>query len=159
MAKTKQLTRLQFELSAEKLDEIDRLRREGGFENRKDLLNNAVTLLKWAMKHAEEGHAVAAIDEKSTKYFELQMPFLSHVASNARNRGSVAATERPTIRLGDDGEYVAALQSILAAKGFAVPTDGHFNVATATAVREFQESRGLPADGIVGPRTWQALGS
>ena len=47
---------------------------------------------------------------------------------------------------------------MLAIKGFAVPTDGHFDVATATAVREFQGSHGLHADGIVGPRTWQALG-
>jgi len=83
----KELTRLQFELSPDKLHEIDRLRSEGGFENRKDLLNNAITLLKWAIKHAEEGHAVAAIDEKSDKYFELQMPFLAHVATNVRARG------------------------------------------------------------------------
>ena len=76
----------------------------------------------------------------------------------AGGTGAVAAAERPTIRLGNDGEYVAALQSILAAKGFAVPTDGHFDVATATAVTQFQESRGLQTDGIVGPRTWQALG-
>ena len=75
----------------------------------------------------------------------------------AGGTGAAAATERSTIRLGDDGEHVAALQSILAAKGFAVPTDGHFDVATATAVTQFQESRRLPADGIVGPRTWQAL--
>ncbi|MBV8739586.1 MAG: peptidoglycan-binding protein [Alphaproteobacteria bacterium] len=75
----------------------------------------------------------------------------------AGGTGAVAAPERSTIRLGNDGEYVAALQSILAAKGFAVPTDGHFDVATATAVAQFQESHGLQADGIVGPRTWQAL--
>jgi hypothetical protein len=72
--------RLQFELSDEKLAEFEGLRKEGGFENRKDLLNNAVTLLKWAMRHAHAGHVVAAVDEKAEKYFELQMPFLSHVA-------------------------------------------------------------------------------
>jgi putative chitinase len=76
----------------------------------------------------------------------------------AGGTGAVAAAERPTIRLGDDSEHVATLQSMLAAKGFAVPTDGHFDVATATAVTQFQKSRGLQADGIVGPRTWQALG-
>ncbi len=50
------------------------------------------------------------------------------------------------------------LQSMLAAKGFAIPTDGHFGVATDTAVKQFQQSRGLQADGVAGPRTWQALG-
>lgn len=78
--------RLQFELSADKLSEIERMQNEGGFENRKDFFNNAITLMKWAIKHARDGHAIAAIDEKSEKYFELQMPFLSHVASTARSR-------------------------------------------------------------------------
>ena len=81
MSQSRQPTRLQFELSAEKLAEFERLRQEGGFESRKDLLNNAVTLLKWAMKHAQQEHVIAAVDEKSKKYFELQMPFLSHAAS------------------------------------------------------------------------------
>lgn len=79
-------------------------------------------------------------------------------ALSTAGSAAVAAAERPTIRLGDDSEHVAALQSMLAAKGFGVPTGGHFDVATATAVTEFQKSRGLQADGIVGPRTWQALG-
>lgn len=68
------------------------------------------------------------------------------------------AEARPSLRLGDDGQQVAALQAMLAAKGFALPTDGHFGVATDTAVKQFQESRGLQADGVVGPHTWQALG-
>jgi hypothetical protein len=81
MSQSRPVTRLQFELSAEKLDEFERVRQEGGFESRKDLLNNALTLLKWTMKHAQQGHVIAAVDEKSKKYFELQMPFLTHVAS------------------------------------------------------------------------------
>jgi hypothetical protein len=72
--------RLQFELWVGTYHELERLREEGGFKAKKDLLNNALTLLKWAMKHAEKGHVLAAVDRKSDKYFELQMPFLSHVA-------------------------------------------------------------------------------
>lgn len=80
------VARLQFELSREKLEEFEQLRQAGGFETRKDLLNNAITLLKWAMKHAREGHVVAAVDERTQKYFELEMPFLSHVESQSRSR-------------------------------------------------------------------------
>ena len=75
----------------------------------------------------------------------------------AGGTGAGTAAARPILRLGDDGDQVAALQAVLAAKGFAIPTDGHFGVATDTAVKQFQQSRGLQADGVAGPRTWQAL--
>ncbi|HUC11866.1 MAG TPA: peptidoglycan-binding protein [Stellaceae bacterium] len=89
---------------------------------------------------------------------ESRRTYLAKAKTALSSSGTAAAAaERPTVRLGNDGEQVAALQSMLAAKGFAVPTDGHFDVATRTAVTQFQESRGLQADGIVGPRTWQAL--
>jgi putative chitinase len=71
---------------------------------------------------------------------------------------AATANPRPTLRRGDKGEQVAALQAILGAKGFALRADGDFGLATAAAVKDFQASRGLPADGVVGPRTWQMLG-
>jgi len=39
-----------------------------------------------------------------------------------------------------------------------VTADGIFGTGTDTAVRAFQRSNGLTADGIVGPKTWAALG-
>ena len=87
MSDTKQqLARLQFELSYDKLDEFERLRAEGGFETRKELLNNALTLLGWAIRHAEQGHAVVAMDDEAGKSYELQMPFLTYAAKNAPHR-------------------------------------------------------------------------
>jgi putative chitinase len=75
-------------------------------------------------------------------------------------QGAVAtvAAARPMLRRGDKGEQVVALQSMLAANGFAVSADGDFGAATNDAVRRFQSSRGLQADGVVGSRTWQMLG-
>jgi peptidoglycan hydrolase-like protein with peptidoglycan-binding domain len=35
--------------------------------------------------------------------------------------------------------------------------DGIYGVRTEGAVRAFQQQRGLPVDGIVGPATWQFL--
>src|SRR5690606_29417319 len=37
------------------------------------------------------------------------------------------------------------------------PIDGAFGGGTESAVKSFQKSRSLPADGCVGPRTWPAL--
>ncbi len=57
------------------------------------------------------------------------------------------------------GEDVRLLQERLVALGYSeVGTpDGYFGKKTDSAVRKFQASAGLEADGLVGPRTWQAL--
>lgn len=65
---------------------------------------------------------------------------------------------RPTVRLGSSGADVQHLQEQLANAGFAVDVNGSFDSATDEAVRAFQASQGLAADGIVGPKTWAAIG-
>jgi hypothetical protein len=66
---------------------------------------------------------------------------------------------RPTLRRGDIGEWVRLLQEALIANGVDPgAVDGDFGVLTERAVVEFQTSRGLEVDGVVGPMTWNALG-
>lgn len=56
------------------------------------------------------------------------------------------------------GPDVRAVQQRLAALGFEPgPLDGSYGPATERAVRLFQASAGIPADGIVGPQTRKAL--
>lgn len=65
----------------------------------------------------------------------------------------------PTLRRGSQGDEVAELQALLNAKqGYDLEIDGNFGKATEVAVRDFQAKHGLTADGIVGPKTWAALG-
>lgn len=59
--------------------------------------------------------------------------------------------------VGDRGEPVRDIQRRLTSLGFPITADGSYGTTTAGAVREFQSSRGLPADGIVGPETWRTL--
>lgn len=82
-------------------------------------------------------------------------------------KGSVATTTttinpatRPVLKLGSTGADVTTLQTKLNAAGFNVGTpDGNFGPGTQTAVVNFQKAKNLtPADGIVGPATWAALG-
>ncbi|WP_062065248.1 peptidoglycan-binding protein [Cellvibrio sp. OA-2007] len=64
-----------------------------------------------------------------------------------------------TLRKGSIGESVQQLQKLLNAynKNTALIVDGDFGVATLNAVKRFQQSKGLTPDGVVGPKTWQAL--
>jgi hypothetical protein len=69
------------------------------------------------------------------------------------------------LKKGSKGAQVKALQAILIGYGGepaklvknAGGADGDLGPATETAVRKFQASHGLTADGIVGPATWAKL--
>lgn len=61
------------------------------------------------------------------------------------------------LKYGSTGSPVDLLQLALNRAGAALALDGVFGSATRDAVQAFQSARGLPADGIVGPRTTRAL--
>lgn len=66
---------------------------------------------------------------------------------------SSAHPTRAMLRRGDRGESVGILQRKL-----GIAADGVFGLQTERAVRDYQASKGLKADGLVGPATWEALG-
>jgi N-acetyl-anhydromuramyl-L-alanine amidase AmpD len=67
-------------------------------------------------------------------------------------------TSYSTLRSGSTGAQVKAVQHLLNQRGFDAGTvDGVFGPGTESAVRAFQSSRSLTADGVVGARTWTAL--
>jgi peptidoglycan hydrolase-like protein with peptidoglycan-binding domain len=62
------------------------------------------------------------------------------------------------LKPGDTGAQVAVLQRALASLGFSSgKADGLYGPGTTDAVKRFQRSVGLTADGIVGSATLQAL--
>lgn len=66
-------------------------------------------------------------------------------------------SERKLLKLGMKDPEVKELQIILAKLGFELTIDGDFGPKTQRAVKAFQTSRSLMADGIVGSLTWAAL--
>jgi peptidoglycan hydrolase-like protein with peptidoglycan-binding domain len=65
----------------------------------------------------------------------------------------------PTLKEGARGEPVRALQNRLNQLGYNVgAADGAFGPKTEAAVKAFQRAKGLTADGVVGPKTWDKLG-
>ena len=81
--------------------------------------------------------------------FGLSGPLSGH-SGQLPQRGSQAAA--PTVKLGDRGDAVKSLQTIL-----GLTADGIFGARTDEAVRVFQSKNGLAADGIVGVKTWEKL--
>ncbi|MGB3262374.1 MAG: peptidoglycan-binding protein [Microcoleus sp.] len=64
----------------------------------------------------------------------------------------------PVLRFGSSGEAVATVQQVLrVSQHYSGEIDGKFSTLTETAVRAFQKSFGIEAEGIVNRQTWTAL--
>lgn len=64
----------------------------------------------------------------------------------------------PVLRKGAQGNITKLLQEKLVSLGYSTNgVDGIFGSGTYSAVREFQKTRGLSVDGIVGQDTWRKL--
>ena len=64
----------------------------------------------------------------------------------------------PTLKKGASGNITKLLQEKLVTLGYSTNgVDGIFGSGTYSAVREFQKTRGLSTDGIVGQNTWRKL--
>ena len=73
--------------------------------------------------------------------------------------GQTVVKNLPVLKRGSRGEYVKAWQNFLNLNGYPCGlADGIFGKATEAAVRDFQRSRGLDPDGIIGRDTWKAIG-
>ncbi|HHW19448.1 MAG TPA: LysM peptidoglycan-binding domain-containing protein [Firmicutes bacterium] len=86
----------------------------------------------------------------------LTTPF--RVSAETVNVDEILSSLQYPLKKGSMGQAVAALQKALSFLGFNVgPVDGIFGIKTHAAVISFQESQGLWPDGIVGPKTREAL--
>lgn len=93
-----------------------------------------------------------------TKWGKLPSSMLTYVDGDMHI--VPAEPEQPTLRNGNKGESVRALQDMLIELGYDIGRwgiDGDFGDATEMAVKEFQKAHGLEVDGIVGEKTWAAL--
>ena len=72
--------RLQLDIDKVGEELLERLKRATGTKTHKELFNNALTLLDWAIKQRTLGRTIASVDEQNREFRELQMPALEHAA-------------------------------------------------------------------------------
>jgi hypothetical protein len=73
--------RMNFEFPEDRVRDLQQLRAETGAESMKDLVNNAFTILEWAVHETQSGNEIAAVNEKEKAYRVLVMPLLRNVAN------------------------------------------------------------------------------
>lgn len=61
------------------------------------------------------------------------------------------------LKKGNEGDDVRRMQEALLAKGYEVEVNGIFDDATEEAIKRFQASCNLKADGVAGPKTLESL--
>lgn len=99
-------------------------------------------------------------DDKHTKFVkDVQKAIGAKVDGIA---GNETLSKVPTLskKINSKNKVVKILQEYLISLGFAMPrygADGDFGNETEKAVKEYQKSKGLIADGIVGKNTWRKL--
>jgi hypothetical protein len=100
---------------------------------------------------------------RATKAFQRRKHLPVDGLAGRRTRLALGPLGRPlfgrrTLRRGMIGWDVSVLQFMLARRGLLVPVYGYFDLATERALRRYQRSRRLAADGIAGPITITVIG-
>jgi hypothetical protein len=76
--------KMQLDLPDTKVEELNILMNKTGIATYKELFNNALTLLEWAVDQTKAGRAIASIDEEHETYRLLLMPVLETLAHNGK---------------------------------------------------------------------------
>lgn len=96
MPKTK-VIRLQIEIDEAQMKELEKLAELSGVRTKKDLLNNALTLLKWAARQRMQGYAIQAVHADGIVK-ELEMPLLDTLAAASRRQQGAGVEEDASSR-------------------------------------------------------------
>ena len=96
-------TRVQLDLSVSEIERLNWIMDVCDLSSRKDLFNNALTLLEWAVKEVSEGRKVASFDEQTKDRSVLTMPILRSAETHGiryrslRKNSSDVGTDKKTV--------------------------------------------------------------
>jgi len=87
------MTRVQIELAEDRVKELNDLMERCGLTTKKDLFNNAMSILEWAVEEVEAGNSIASVNKRDQRYEVLRMPILDAASKRMpRQADSVSAT-------------------------------------------------------------------
>ncbi|MBO5887460.1 MAG: peptidoglycan-binding protein [Bacteroidaceae bacterium] len=121
---------------------------------------NGVNVDDLVKQYGSLGNAfkAGAID---SKYLKEALTKIREVGTKTSNKLSVDVEKiKKTLRFGSTGEEVKVLQQALVDLGYSLDkfgVDGIIGSETTAAIKKFQESVGLVANGVVGEETLEAL--
>ncbi|MFD6668990.1 MULTISPECIES: peptidoglycan DD-metalloendopeptidase family protein [Streptomyces] len=133
--------------------------REG---DRGDAVKNLQTHLAAAGHSVEKDGVFGAKTLQAVKAFQKKIGTAADGVVGPKTWGALvtAPAKGTKLREGSSGTEVKYLQRGLnATLGRSLAVDGKLGSASKAAVVAYQKSRGLAADGVVGPSTWSALKS
>jgi hypothetical protein len=84
---------MNFELPEQRVNELKEIQAETGSESMKELFNNALTMLEWAIKEVKHGNEIAAVhheDHEDKVYRVFITPLLERVAKKHRPAAALA---------------------------------------------------------------------
>ncbi len=89
------MVRLQLEMDESRLKVIEKLMQLTDLHTKKEFINNALTLFKWAIEERQHGRQIASVDAAGQAYRELRMPALDTVeAAAGASHGVKVSAER-----------------------------------------------------------------
>lgn len=107
----------------------------------------------------KDGYATDCPGDKLYAWVQAGMPANSVASAPVPSPAPTPNHPWPGVYVarGAKGDIVRTIQARFQARGWSIVVDGDFGPATDRVVRQFQAEKGLGADGIVGPMTWNAL--
>ena len=123
------------------------------------VVGNTITVIEGNYQNAV-GRRPIPVNGKYIRGFIAPQYAAESKQTETTKTDDVCTLNLKVLRKGSKGNTVKAMQTLLIGYGYfcgGYGPDGDFGSGTESALRSFQKTKGLTADGICGPKTWNKL--
>lgn len=76
------MTSIQLDITDARMRDIDEMAAKCGLASRKDVFENALTLLEWAIREREKKRVIASVDESSDTFYQVRLEALEKIVKS-----------------------------------------------------------------------------